>query len=303
MIFPPLLKKGDRVGVVAPSNVVNDVLIGQLNRGVEKLKSFGLEVVLGEHVLDKYFYSAGTAKNKAGDINEMFADNSIKAIICAQGGDTANEVLPYLDFDLIGKNPKIFMGFSDITVLLNVITFKTGLITFLGPDIIWKFGGFFSEYDEKIFVDILFGRSREIRANSKWALLKKSDKNAFEGQFVGGNCRCFMKLLGTGNFPDVDNGIMLLEEVGKSSAWFDSLFEQWKQMGMFDRLNGVIIGYNHKYEDSFGIKPEDILVEKTNGCNLNILKINEFGHKSDHAIFPIGAHCSVEFDKSRIVFN
>lgn len=303
MIFPEIIKKGDKVGVVAPSNVIDDALIEQFNKGVEKLRSFGLEVVLGKHVLDRHLYSAGTAQNKAEDINGMFLDSSVKAIICAQGGNTANEVLPYLDFDVIGKNPKIFMGFSDITVLLNAITFRTGLITFLGPDVIWKFGGIFSEYDEATFFEILFKGQAEIYANSEWKLLKKSDKKNFKGQLVGGNSRCFMKLLGTENFPDIKDGIMLLEEVGKSPAWFDSLFEQWKQMGLFKRLNGVIVGYNHKCEDGFGRKPEDVLVEKTEGFDLNILKINEFGHKSDHAIFPIGANCVVEFDNSKLVFN
>jgi len=304
MIVPQKFTKGDYIGIVSPSDALTSSNYEKLKSGIRKLEELGFKVVHGRNYNKKYYYAAGNGKEKADDINNFFADKRIKGIFCTQGGDTANAVLPYLNFSLIAENPKVFMGFSDISLLLNAIAKKTGLVTYLGPDIVWKFGSNFSDYDHDTFVNIFFKEEKHILPNSQWQLLKKSNKKPFRGLAWGGNARCFMKLIGTEWFPDLQDAILLVEEVNKTPAWFDALFEQWKQMGWFHKLNGIMLGYNHKCIDvneSNNRKIEDILLEKAESYDVNILKINEFGHKSDHAPFPIGLPYS-NIDVSQIEF-
>ncbi len=134
-MIPMRLKAGDAVGIVSPSTPVTGELEGQFRRGVEFLESLGLRPVIGEHVRSNTLGYAASPQEKSEDINRMVADTSIKAIMCSQGGATANACLPYLNWDAIRDNPKIFLGISDITVLLNAIHHKTGLVTFHGDDV------------------------------------------------------------------------------------------------------------------------------------------------------------------------
>jgi muramoyltetrapeptide carboxypeptidase len=136
VMIPKRLSKGDAIGIVSPSTPVTQELAGQFLKAVEFLESLGFNVMVGEHVYSTSWGYAAAPQEKAEDINQMFADESIKAIICSQGGATANACLPYLNWNCIQENPKVFLGISDITVLLNAIHHKTGLITFHGNDVI-----------------------------------------------------------------------------------------------------------------------------------------------------------------------
>jgi muramoyltetrapeptide carboxypeptidase len=140
IIKPKKLQKGDIVAIVSPSNAVAEELRGQFDNGVKFLESLGLKVKIGKNALGRYYYSSGTIEERLSDIHEAFADKEVKAVIMSIGGNTANHLLDELDFDLIRKNPKIFLGISDGTTLLNPIFSKTGLITYHGPDLIFTFG-------------------------------------------------------------------------------------------------------------------------------------------------------------------
>src|SRR5512146_2988710 len=154
-ILPARLKPGDTIGVVSPSNPVGESLQKQLECGADFLRGLGFQVVLGEHVSASTLGYAAAPQEKASDIHAMFADPAVQAIICSQGGATANACLPFLDWDLIHGHPKIFMGISDITVLLNAMFSRTGLVTFHGDDLLWGFGRGQTEYDREEFLDRL----------------------------------------------------------------------------------------------------------------------------------------------------
>ncbi|HAF48203.1 MAG TPA: hypothetical protein DCL08_03050 [Anaerolineaceae bacterium] len=154
-IIPQKLTKGDTIGVIAPSEPISLEQEQKLKAGCAYLKQMGLDVHLGSYLRLEKFDDANAPKRKAKDINDMFADPSIKGIICAQGGETANTTLPFIDWDIVKENPKIFLGLSDITILLNAIFKKTNLIVFHGNDILWGFGNNLTSYEEKEFTRIL----------------------------------------------------------------------------------------------------------------------------------------------------
>ena len=151
-MIPMRLGKGDAIGIVSPSMPVTQELDGQFKKGIEFLESLGFDIVIGEHVYSTTLEYTASPQEKAEDINRMFADEAIKAIICSQGGVTANACLPYLNWNGIREYPKIFLGISDITVLLNAIHHKTGLVTFHGNDVMWGFGRNPTMYDKQEFL-------------------------------------------------------------------------------------------------------------------------------------------------------
>ncbi len=132
MILPKKLKKDDKIGVIAPSSPITDESIDTINNSILLMESSGFQIEFGKYVFTNELGYSATAKQKAEDINNMFANPEIKAIFCASGGANSNSTFEYLDYDLIKNNPKILCGFSDSTSLTNMITEKTGIVTFNG---------------------------------------------------------------------------------------------------------------------------------------------------------------------------
>jgi muramoyltetrapeptide carboxypeptidase len=300
VILPRKLQKGDTVGIVSPSNPVTEDLKPQFAEGVRFLESLGFEVSVGKKALEIDDYSAGTPEEKAEDINSMFANPHIKAIICSQGGANANSCLPFLDWNIIRGNPKIFMGISDITVLLNAIYHKTGLITFHGNDVIWGFGRKHSKYDEQEFIERLIeGRIGNINRNSNWTTIRGG---IAEGRLVGGNIGSLMKAAGTEYFPDFEGKILFLEAYEITPADCDSVFHQLKQIGIFDKIEGAIVGYIYGMQTSK--KPiaqmGDILLKTTKGHSFPILKVDDFGHECPNTVLPVGAKARIDSGRKEI---
>jgi muramoyltetrapeptide carboxypeptidase len=300
LMIPKKLCKGDAVGVVSPSSPVTQELMGQFKQGVKFLENLGFIVMVGEHVYSTTLRYAASPQEKAEDINRMFADESIKAIICSQGGQTANACLPYLDWDGIRENPKVFLGISDITVLLNAIHYKTGLITFHGNDVLWGFGRNPTTYDEQEFMRCLIdGKIGEIPP----ARERRAIRNGVaEGKLLGGNLPCLLKLAGTPYFPDFMGAILFVEALGISPEGCDHLFQQLKQMGVFDQIRGVIIGYidGLQNDEKAVMQMEDVLLHVTAEYAFPILKADDFGHNCPNTVLPVGGEVRIDTDRQMI---
>ncbi|MFP4423739.1 MAG: LD-carboxypeptidase [Candidatus Woesearchaeota archaeon] len=297
----PLLKKGDTIGIVSPSNIMTDYKKELLDNTTQVIEKMGLKIRLGEHArsIDKYGVSAGEPKERASDINQMFLDPSIKAIWCAQGGDTANQVLELLDYETITNNPKIFIGLSDNTTLLNGIYKKTGLVTFHGPDAkAGKTSEYFdSEYSHEEFKRRFIKGSKNIGERDTKIIRPGKAK----GILLGGNLRCLLKLAGTGYMPDFTGAILLLEDYSSNIKSTLFLLTQMRQMGIFDKISGVVTGQiygmdTEKQYDGKGnrIYFEEILLDITSDYNFPILKVDAFGHKCPSTFLPIGAMAEMD---------
>lgn len=313
-IKPPRLKKGDLVGVVTPSEYILDKK-EELEKGIQFLeKDLGLKVKLGKNSLKKYFYSGGTPKERSDDIHRMFRDPKIKAVIMSMGGETANELLDILDFDLIKNNPKIFAGMSDGTTLLAPITERTGLITYYGPDVIFGFGGGVREEIKHNLIESWFdGNVQELRPirafkradnrksiRSGWKCIRKGKVS---GRLLGGYLEILCLLIAGRQLTDFKGKILFLENMGNSPT-VHMLLQTLKLAGVFDQISGLILGFfpdaqpkTKKYRPV-----GEILLEITRGYSFPILQINELGHNVENYVFPIGIKTRLDATNKKIEF-
>ena len=290
IITPNKLQKGDVIGIVSPSAAITPELLPMLGKGREFLHNLGFRTEISSNCMKELKGSAGTPEERAEDINSLFGNKRVKGIICSQGGDTANSTLPYLDFKLIKENPKIFQGISDITVLLNAIQEQTGLVTFHGNDIMFGFGRNPTAYDVNEFTGRLVkGKTGELNKNSKWKSIRPG---IAEGRLMGGNLDCILKLAGTPYQPDFSDSILFLEAFETTSGECDYKFQQMKQMGAFDGIKGVLIGYVWGMQKSTKARKqeqmEDLLERITSNYDFPIVKCNDFGHNCSNTTLPIG---------------
>jgi muramoyltetrapeptide carboxypeptidase len=293
-LLPQRLSPGDTIGVVAPSNPVSAEVDDQFAAGITYLEQMGFSLLIGEHVRSKTWGHGAAPQEKADDINRMFADRSVKAIICAQGGDTANACLPYLDWECIRDNPKIFLGISDITVLLNAIYHKTSLVTFHGNDVIWGFGRDPQAYDHEEFINrFVNGMTGEVPIRMPRHEVRGGQA---EGTLLGGNLRCLLKLAGTPYFPDFRGAILFLEALHATPAGCEAGFNQLKQMGVFERVRGVLVGYIHgmQKDGRSDSEMEQVLLKVTSGYDFPMMKMNEFGHNCPNTALPVGARVRMD---------
>jgi muramoyltetrapeptide carboxypeptidase len=299
-MIPMRLKAGDAIGVVSPSTPVTGELDEQFRHGVGFLESLGFRLVIGEHVRSKTLGYAASPHEKAEDINRMAADQAIKAIICSQGGATANACLPYLNWEIIRGNPKIFLGISDITVLLNAIHHKTGLVTFHGDDVMWGFGRHPAAYDRQEFIARLMdARIGEVVANRERRTIRGGTA---EGKLLGGNLSCLLKLAGTPYWPDLTGAILFVEALNITPEACDYQFRQLEQMGVFDTIRGAIVGYvdGLQKDENATLQMEDVLLGVTSGYGFPILKVNDFGHNCPNTVLPVGGRVKVDVGRQAV---
>ncbi len=299
-MIPNHLKPGDRIGIVAPSAPVTAEVEEKFNSGIAYLHGLGFEVSLGRYVYSTSWGQGASPQEKAADINEMFADSSIQAILCAQGGENANACLPYLDYSLIQKTPKIFVGISDITVLLNALHQKTGLITFHGNDVIWGFGRKPKSYDREEWISRLSeGKIGLVRAFGERVTIRRGSAT---GKLMGGNLHCLLKLAGTPYFPRLEGTILFLEALSISLESCEAYFQQLDQMGVLKSLQGVVIGYIHGLQKDGGARSgmEDVLARVSETYAFPILKVNDFGHNCANTVIPVGGRVHLDADAQTI---
>lgn len=314
IIKPARLRHGDIVGIISPSQNILDKK-DRLEKGVSFLeKELGLRVKIGKNALKKYFYSAGTPQERAEDLHEMFKEPKAKAVFMSMGGETANEVLELLDFNLIRKNPKIFAGMSDGTTLLAPITEKTGLVTFYGPDVIYTFGQKMrKEIKQNIIQSWFEGNVKELKTiknfkrddnqkpiKSAWQCLRKGKA---EGQLIGGYLEIICLLIATKRLSDFKNKILFLENMSDSPT-VHALFQTLKLAGVFNQISGLILGFfpdaqpgTEKYRPV-----GKIILEVTKGYKFPILQINELGHMVENYVFPNGIKTELDATNKKIRF-
>jgi muramoyltetrapeptide carboxypeptidase len=260
----------------------------QFQAGLNFLKDSGF------HILDPLSLAPRSAQEKAQDLMRVFADKNVKAVIASQGGNSTEEILAHIDWEIIRDNPKIFMGISDITVLLNAIYHKTGLVTFHGNDIKWGFGRNLHQYDKDEFKGRLLNASiGQIPANGPRRCVRPGRA---EGKLLGGNLRCLLKLKDTEYWPNFEDSILLLEAFELTPETCSKFFKQLDATGVFRKVRGIIVGYIYGMQALHPKLPqlEDLISEYTAATSFPILKVNDFGHNCPNTVLPIGG--TVAFD-------
>lgn len=281
-----ILKQHDRVGIVCCSNGLPSSDKSKLHALESALLNIGLKPVFSDCIYRKYSVFSGSGKERAAALMDFYMDKSVKAIFDISGGDIANELLPYLQYDIIAQSDKLFWGYSDLTVIINAIFARTGKTSVLYS--IKNLIGDCRDSQEAYFANTVFsGGSKLLDFHYKFMQGTKMN-----GTVVGGNIRCFLKLAGTEFFPDTKDKILLLEALGGEAPQMTAYLNQLKQMGVFDRINGIILGTFIKMRENNCVPDIVSLVKSYTGRDIPIIKTDEIGHGADSKAVVIGKYYS-----------
>ncbi len=309
---PIKLTEGDVVGIVSPSGPVFSKR--DLTRGMKALESIGLKPRLAPKALEVHAnYQAGRKSDRLHDLKAMFLDDEVRAIFCASGGYSAIQLLPDIDWRTIQKNPKVFVGFSDITILLNTIHEKTGLITFHGPNVedldLATKGG---KYSLKMLENaVVHGKTENLDTYTEWKVLREG---RVEGEFLGGNLSVLLSLMGTPYEPKWEGKILFWEEDNETVEGIDNFLWRLRVAKVFKKIEGMVVGKVTRLQSieedgsAWGDleKPptlEDVIIEATNGYNFPILYNVDIGHEVPSLTLPIGAKALLDCPKKGRVGN
>ena len=297
MIKPPRLKAEATIGIISPSYYLESKIY---KRTVDIFIQRGFNILKGDSVdLIENLYS-GSPVARAQDIMKMFANPKVDAIICARGGYGANRVLPLLDYDVIKANPKIFIGYSDITALLTSITQKTGLVTFHGPMLVTYKNGFI-KYNYTNFIDVLSGKQplKIEPPNALKSRILKAGKAS--GRLWGGNLCLLLNRLGTPDQLQTDGAILFIEDIGEQHYRFDRMIVQMRNAGMFDKINGLIIGELVDMQDTdppFGKTTDEIIMDVCGDLNIPIMTNFPCGHGKYQTTLPLSINAELDATSS-----
>lgn len=307
IVKPGRLKSGDTVGLIAPAGFIKEE---ERDESIKNLQSIGFKVECGKHLLDKHGYLAGKDENRADDVNQMFADKKIDGIVCARGGYGCNRILPLLDYKIIKENPKVLVGYSDITSLVCGIYSKTGLIGFHGPVGISTF----NDYSVKIFNNVLINPKNkycfpepEDTSDKPELKLFSVTKGKAKGRLIGGNLSVIASLIGTEYDVDTTDKIIFLEDVSEEPYRIDRMLTQMILAGKFKKAAGVALGVFSKCEpkpDQSGITNSfnmlEVIADRLSGLNIPVVYGFSFGHIVNKFTIPCGVLAELDANNKKL---
>ncbi|MFH5833888.1 LD-carboxypeptidase [Halalkalibaculum sp. DA384] len=298
-IKPPRLSKGNTIGLISPGFIIPERdRYGEIQ---ETLQNLGFEIQVGKHALNRHGYFAGKDRERASDLNRMFRDPGIDAIIPFRGGWGSNRILQYIDFDAIGENPKPLIGFSDITTLLLSIYAKTGLVTFHGP------------VGKSEWTDFTYRHFRTAVMQCEGFSLQNPAvqpsipirTGRAEGPLLGGNLSVLTSMLGSEYLPDFEGAILFLEDVGEDVYRIDRMLTQLKLNGIFDQIGGLVFGQctNCTPGNSYSFSLEEILDDHILPLNIPACRGAMIGHIDNMFTLPVGLPATLDAGSGMITFN
>ena len=288
------IKKGDTVGVIAPSSKIDKDDLEVINNSVLLMESTGLKVKFGKNAFKNTLGYGATPQEKAEDINEMFKDKEVKMIFCVSGGFNSNSVFEYLDYDAIKANPKPLIGFSDSTSIENAIYAKTGVITFNGATFKALTSWATPYAYEEVVKRFMHGDMQLGQDDDEYITVKEG---IAEGILVGGNLSLTNEMVCGEYSIDFQDKILFIEEfcLETPPELASNYFYHMKQNGVFDKIKGIWVG---NYDGSVALEKIllDVLEDK---YNFPIIKSNNFGHTEKKTVIPVGGKARIDTSKGR----
>lgn len=305
-IRPPRLQPGDPVALVNPASARYEVIPTEIM--AEAIEALGLQPRRGENYYARRGYMAGTDEQRAADINAAFADPAIKAV-WATGGWGSARVLPHLDYDMIARNPKVLVGYSDATALLNAVHAKTGLVTFHGP---FPRSRVSADYQHALLLDAEGARLRNPqRIDSKETVvtehrIRTIRSGTAQGQLIGGNLTVLSAIVGSPYLPAFDGAILFLEDVNEAVYRIDRMLTQLRLAGILGRISGFVFGNCTECGPGSGhgsLTLEEVLRDHVEPLGVPAWMGAMIGHIPDQFTLPIGVSARIDADAGEIRFG
>jgi len=302
---PKKLNKKDVIGIISPASTPDE--LSRVEHGVKYLESLGYRVKIGANVGKNHGYLAGTDQERVDDLHYMFKDKTVKAIFTLRGGYGAFRLLDKIDYRLIKNNPKIFVGYSEITSLQMAFFQKAGLITFAGPMVAVDFQDEVSPYTNEYFW-------ATITSNKKLGKIKYPEvekllylqKGTASGRVVGGNLAVFAALLGTQYFPNLTGKILMIEDIGELPYRVDRMLNQLRLSGVFKKVKGIILG---RFVDCNEHDPEkktltlgEVIQDYIGSVKVPSVYTFPHGHIKDFVTIPFGLKVNLNATKGTVEF-
>ncbi|MBL7973387.1 MAG: LD-carboxypeptidase [Candidatus Kapabacteria bacterium] len=303
MIKPKALRKNATIGIVTPASPLRSGT-ERLNTAIRYLEQLGYRIKLGNHVYASNAYLAGTDAERMSDIEAMFADPTVDAIICSRGGYGTMRYLAQLNYRLIKQNPKIFVGFSDTTALQSAIYRKAGLVTFSGAMVGVDVIDFHPE-SEEFFWRVLTSK-RRIGTLQQSLPLTTLHKGTARGHLVCGNLAMLTAIAGTPFQPNYKNAILLCEDIGEESYRIDRMLSQLELQGALRQSAGLLFGQFTEDKNRKTSTPKrpipDVLTEYAQRSGRAAIGNVMYGHTRKKLTLPFGVPCSINAGKKNIMF-
>jgi muramoyltetrapeptide carboxypeptidase len=305
-IKPPRLKPGDTVGLIDPASAT--FLSMDVQFVTEALAALGLKAKPGRNLMARYGYLAGRDAERAADVNGLFADPEVKGILAVRGGWGSARILPHLDYALIRKNPKAFVGYSDVTALHMAIQARTGLLTFHAPVGVSTWTPFSVEHFRRVLFDgeaLLMQNAAEPTTN----LVQVEDRirtitpGTARGRLLGGNLTVLTALMGTPYLPEWEGAILFVEDVQEQIYRIDRMLTQLALAGVLARVRGVIFGRCTKCDpgDGYGsLTLEEVLDDHLKPLGVPAWQGAQIGHIDKQFTLPIGLEAEIDADRGTI---
>jgi muramoyltetrapeptide carboxypeptidase len=306
-VKPERLRKGDLIGIISPASTPDDLT--RIDKGVQYLEKLGYRTEVGPNVGKYRGYLAGSDDQRLYDLHYMFKKKDVKAVFCVRGGYGSPRLLDEIDFSLIKKNPKIFVGYSDITVLHMAFLKKTGLVSFAGPMLATDFGkDEISTYTEESFWRTITSTKKigQVVLPGEDRLFSLN-KGSAKGQIIGGNLALLISLAGTEFFPDLKGKILMIEDIGEQPYRVDRLLNQLKLMKAFKQLKGIILGaFTECIEPDFTKRTltlNDVIDDYFTTVKIPVLYNFPHGHIPDLTTVAFGINTAINASKKTIEFT
>jgi len=310
-IKPYRLNFGDTIGIVAPASAPPDPK--NIERSLEAIAKFGFKTRLARHARKRWGFLAGSDRERAGDLMQMFADPGIDAVICLRGGYGTARLLTLLDYAVIKAHPKIFIGYSDITSLHCAFLIKANLISFHGPMLNSDFlRPDFPEFSLPGFLRTLMRPTApgSICQCYKGKTIQVLRRGIASGRLIGGNISILCATLGTPYQPSFKNKILFFEDLDEVPYRFDRMLTQLLNAGLLQQVTGIAVGINKNCLDPKAAKTkeyrqtlEDVFKERLLPLKVPIVSGLPFGHVPANATFPIGAHATLDANKGDLIIT
>lgn len=315
IIKPRKLTKGQHIRIISPARSIKIISEDIKNEAIKRFKDFGFNISFGEYVDEIDEFNSSSFEHRVKDLHDAFADKSVDAIFTVIGGYNSNQLLQFIDYELIAKNPKIICGFSDITTLANAITAKTGMITYLGPHFSsWGMRHGFNYSLECFMMCCMNESSFNILPSESWSddswYLDQEKREFIKndgywtlnqghaiGRIVGGHVRCLNALQGTEYWPRLDDTILILEEDEEiNPSLFDRQLQSLIHQNDFNGVRGVLIG---RFQNKTKMTKEllsKIISTKKELLHIPIIANIDMGHTTPQVTFPIGGTAEISTD-------